>query len=125
MAYDEVLGARIAALLGDDPAITAKRMFGGIAFMAREHMFVGIVKDDLMVRVGPEAHAAALKKPHARPMDFAGRPMTGYIYVDPEGTKTDRQLKAWIDQALGFVASLPEKEKKAKKPTEKSRTKTT
>ena len=99
MAYDEKLAARIRKLIAGDERMTERKMFGGIAFMLNGNMFCGVIKDDLMVRVGPDAHEDALAKSYARPMDFANRPMKGMIYVSPEGVagrglKTcDRSLK--------------------------------
>ena len=84
-------------------------MFGGIAFMLAGNMFCGIVKDELMVRVGPERHDDALSQPHARPMDFTGRAMRGMVYVQPEGFRTDSDLKQWVDLGLMFAAALPPK----------------
>ena len=81
-------------------------MFGGLAFLRDGRMFCGILKDDLMVRVGPECHEAALAEAHARPMDFTGRPMNGYIFVSPGGSRTEKAIKKWVDQAAAFVATL-------------------
>ena len=117
MAYSEALAKRLQKLLADQK-VTEKQMFGGLAFMTGGHMFIGIIKDDLMVRVGPGRHAAALAQKHVRPMDFAGRPMAGYVYVAPEGIKSDAALEKWIAQALENAGSLPpkgEKKKRAKK----------
>ena len=109
MAYDETLAQRIRELLADKHSVVEKRMFGGIAFMLRGNMCCGIVRDDLMVRVGPERHEEALAQPHARPMDFTGRPMRGMVYVTPEGCRTDEALKRWVEQGLNFAATLPAK----------------
>lgn len=79
MAYDEKLAERIRESLADKRGVIEKKMFGGVAFMLKDKMFVGIIKDDLMVRVLLEREAEALEKPHARPMDFAKRPMKGFI----------------------------------------------
>ena len=84
-------------------------MFGGVAFMLRGSMFVGIVKEDLMVRVGAEAHEGALREPHARTMDFTGKPMRGYVYVAPPGYARDDALRAWLARGLAFVSALPAK----------------
>jgi len=107
MAYDEALADRVRALLPAEP-VTERQMFGGLAFMLGGHMFCGIVKDALMVRLGPEAADRALDQPHVRPMDFTGRPMTGMVFVDPEGLDGDA-LRQWVDAALGFARSLPPK----------------
>jgi TfoX/Sxy family transcriptional regulator of competence genes len=109
MAYDEGLAERIRELLDERHDIGERKMFGGLAFLSRGHMFVGITDDVLMVRVGPDAHAAALARPHARPMDFTGKPMKGYVYVDAEGVQEDEALAAWVDAGLAFVATLPAK----------------
>jgi hypothetical protein len=72
-------------------------------------MCVGIVHDELMVRVGRDAYAAALTEPHTREMDFTGRPLTGFIYVACPGFESDDDLQAWIDKGVGFASSLPPK----------------
>ena len=81
MAYDEGVAERLRELFVDRPGITEKKMFGGLAFMYRGHMLVGILADSLMARVGPVAYAASLKQAHVREMDFTGKPMKGYVYV--------------------------------------------
>jgi TfoX/Sxy family transcriptional regulator of competence genes len=115
MAYDEGLAERIRGALDDESGITEKKMFGGIAFLLHGKMFVGIVKNDLMVRVGPDAYAEALKKPFARPMDFTGKPMAGYVYVAPKGTREDDALGNWIGRGLKFAATLRAGDKKPKR----------
>lgn len=72
-------------------------------------MFVGIVGDTLMARVGPAAYAAALKRRHVREMDFTGRPMKGYVYVDPQGIESDTDLAEWVEAGRAFVKTLPAK----------------
>jgi len=109
MAYNEGLAERIRAAVGGRRGLTEKKMFGGVAFMLNGNMFCGVLKDDLMVRVGPEHHEGALAQPHARPMDFSGRPMKSMVYVGPEGCRTDKSLKRWLNQALKFALSLPAK----------------
>ena len=109
MAYDEKLAARVHAMLGHRDDVVEKKMFGGIAFMLHGNMACGIVKQELMLRLGPEAASKALKQKHARPMDFTGRPMTGMIYVAAEGIKTAKQLRSWIDKAETFADTLPAK----------------
>jgi TfoX/Sxy family transcriptional regulator of competence genes len=109
MAYDEVLAERIRAVLADRPGISERKMFGGIAFMVGGHMLCGVTGGDLMVRLGEDGADAALDEPHTRPMAFTGRPMKGYAYVAPAGTAGDAALRAWLDRALAFVATLPPK----------------
>ena len=84
-------------------------MFGGLACMIAGNMCVGIVGDDLMVRVGPDWYEAALDLPHVREMDFTGRTMRGFVYVDAAGTAEDDELDAWIQRGLDFAGSLPPK----------------
>jgi TfoX/Sxy family transcriptional regulator of competence genes len=109
MAYDEGLAQRIRELLDEQPGLSEKRMFGGLAFLVGGNMAVGIVKDELMVRVGPAAHAAALAEPHVRPMDFAKRPMRGFVFVAPPGFEEDAGLSCWVERGVRFAASLPSK----------------
>lgn len=115
MSYDEGLLERIRELVQDDAAVSEKKMFGGIAFLADGKMFCGLTGEDLMVRVGPQAHEAALAKRHTRPMDFTGKPMKGYVYVAPEGLSEDDTLRAWVTEARAFVATLPAKSAKSAK----------
>ena len=119
MPYDERLADRTRDAIGPRIGVTEKRMFGGVAFLLDGRMFCGIANDDLMVRVGPENHAASLARPHVRPMDFTGRPMNGYIYVGPKGTKTTDAIRKWVDLSLAFVATLPNKKRTRKKGARK------
>jgi len=109
MAYDEGLAQRIREVLQEQQNVVEKKMFGGIAFMVNGNMCCGVVKDTLMARVGPDAYESALAQPHAREMDFTGKSMKGMIYVDPEGLKTEEELKTWVERALEFVLTLPVK----------------
>ena len=84
-------------------------MFGGLAFMANGHMCCGIVGEEFVVRVGADGYEQALSQPHARPMDFTGRQMKGFVYVGPPGYRTSAALRKWIKRGLGFVTSLPPK----------------
>lgn len=108
VAYDEDLANRVREALSDaDVDPVEREMFGGLAFMVDGHMTVGIIGDELMVRVGRDAHHGALAEPHTREMDFTGRPMTGMVYVTPEGLGDDEDLAAWIQRALEHTRSLP------------------
>jgi TfoX/Sxy family transcriptional regulator of competence genes len=115
MAYDEGLAERIRDALGDEREVVEKKMFGGLCFMVAGKMSVGIVKDDLMVRVGPERNDLALSQPHARPMDFSGRPMKGFLYVAPEGVESDERLACWVAQGVAFAHSASAAPKRARK----------
>ncbi|MGW1613289.1 TfoX/Sxy family protein [Streptomyces sp. NPDC002285] len=109
MAYDEGLAERIRERLGADPEFSEKRMFGGLAFLCRGNMAVGVTGDDLMVRVGPEATDAALARPGARIFDMTGRPMRGWVVVEGTAVAEDEALGAWVDEGRAFAAGLPPK----------------
>ncbi len=109
MAFDEAVAGRVREALARMPGVVEKKMFGGIAFMVRGNMCCGVIGDRLMLRVGPDGYEAALSRPHAKPMDFTGRPMKGMVYVDPAGFASPQDLKAWIGKATGFALSLPAK----------------
>lgn len=117
MAYDDALAARVRKLLQRRAAYGEKQMFGGLCFLLHGNMCCGIVGSDLMARVGPERYDAALMSPHARPMDFTGKPLTGYVYVAPSGTKRQRDLERWVGLCVEFASTLKPKvpRKRAKK----------
>lgn len=102
MVYDEKLAERMRKAMKKRRGVSEKKMFGGLAFMLKGKMFCGIVKNDLMVRVG-KLHQEALAKPHARPMDFTGKPMAGFIFVSPAGAKSEKSLESWIKMGVDFV----------------------
>lgn len=109
MTYDDGLAYRIREILADRPGVAEKEMFGGIAFMLDGNMCCGVIDDKLMARVGPDAYDAALEEPHARPMDFTGRPMRGFVYVAPAGISEEDVLASWVDRCVEFATSLPTK----------------
>lgn len=109
MAYDEGIAERLRDQLVDRPGIREKKMFGGLAFLYRGHMLVGIIGDSLMARVGPAGYADALMQPHVREMDFTGKPMKGYVYVDSAGIESDTDLNKWLELCLQFNESLASK----------------
>jgi TfoX N-terminal domain len=126
VAFDEDLAERVREALPADvlARVTERKMFGGLAFMLDGNMVVGIVRDELMARLGPEAADAALERPHVREMDFAGRPMKGMVFVEP-GALGGEELSGWVRGSLDFVSTLPPKVKaepgKARRSTAKSR----
>ena len=115
MVYDEKLAQRMRTLLKTYKGIDEKKMFGGLAFMLKGKMFCGIVKNDLMVRVGKEQNDEALSKPYARPMDFTGKPMKGYVFVSSEGLGAEEDLAAWVMRGYEFVSGIVEKAAKPKR----------
>jgi TfoX/Sxy family transcriptional regulator of competence genes len=110
MAYDEHLANRIRELIAGDPEITEKRMFGGLAFLVAGNMAVAASgQGGLIVRVDPEATAALVTKPHARPFEMRGRAMQGWLRVEPEGVGSKRQLERWVERGVAYARSLPPK----------------
>lgn len=116
MAFDEGLAQRIRDHLDDRRDVTERKMFGGVAFMIGGNMSCGVVGDELMVRVGPDAYEEALREPHAREMDFTGTPLRGMVYVGTKGIAEDEDLASWIERGAAFASSLPKKKGKPKKP---------
>ena len=109
MAYDLKLAERVARLLKGRKRIIQRQMFGGVCFLLNGHMCCGVESRRLMVRVGPEQYNAALGKRHARPMDFTGRPLNGFVFVMPEGVRSREALKGWVDLGVRYASSLPPK----------------
>jgi TfoX/Sxy family transcriptional regulator of competence genes len=109
MAYDEVLAGRMRSNLERYPEIVEKKMFGGIGFLLHGNMACGVNKGDLIIRVGPDSYAQALEQPHTRPFDMTGKPMTGWIVVEPQGYREDEDLASWIDHGINYAQTLPPK----------------
>jgi TfoX/Sxy family transcriptional regulator of competence genes len=109
MAYSESLARRIRQVLAQRRGVTEKKMFGGVGFLLNGNMCVGIWKTSLIVRPGLEQAAAALEEPNVTEFDITGRPMKGWIMVQPDGLETDEQLTGWIQRAVDFVGTLPRK----------------
>ncbi|HEV2669861.1 MAG TPA: TfoX/Sxy family protein [Gemmatimonadales bacterium] len=109
MAFDERLAERVRGSLGRRKGLAEKKMFGGVAFLLNGNMCVGIHKSALIVRLAPEETDAALAQPHTRRFDLTGRPMKGWILVDPAGLKTEAKLSKWVGVAAKYAGSLPAK----------------
>jgi TfoX/Sxy family transcriptional regulator of competence genes len=103
MSYDERIAARIRALLAKRRDVVERKMFGGLTFMVNGAMCCGVTSEALVVRVGPAGYEHALAEPHARPMNFTGRPLVGMVYVDPPGYRTAPALLCWVQRGLDFV----------------------
>ena len=108
MAYNLKLAERIRSELNGTPFVE-KKMFGGVGFLLHGNMACGVNKDNLIVRVDPEKHNALLKKPHAKAFDLTGKPMKGWLLVEAEGCKTEKQLSAWVKEGVEFAMTLPPK----------------
>jgi TfoX/Sxy family transcriptional regulator of competence genes len=117
MAYDEGLAKRMREVLEGSPLVTEKKMFGGVAFLRDGLMFVGVSGDELMARVGADYHDTAVAQPGVRVMDFTGKPMRGYVFINADAIEADKKLAFWIQHCLAFVQTLPPKKPKvAAKP---------
>jgi len=110
MAFDEELAARLRGILSQQPELEERRMFGGLAFLVSGHMCCGVVKQDVMLRLGEEGTQELLASAEAavRPMDFTGRALKNMVYVDPAAA-SDTELSEWISRAVQFAQSLPPK----------------
>ena len=108
MAFDEGLAERVRLVLADAPDLYERLMFGGIAFMVGGHMACGVIGDELIARLGPVGGARALASAHVRPMDFTGRPMRGWLFIEPAGVETASGLRMWVGRALAHTDTKPE-----------------
>lgn len=107
MAYDEDLADRIRELIGSEPGVTEKRMFGGLAFLVAGKMAVAASgQGGLMVRIDPEDAEALEARPHARPFEMRGRPVEGWLRVDAKGAGTKPELKPWVALGIAYARSL-------------------
>ena len=117
MAFSEELADRVREIVEESAKPVERKMFGGIAWMVGGHMCVGVMGDDLLLRLGDDGAEKALKNANVRPMEFQGKQMKNFLRVAPKATSKEKDLRAWIGKGLDFVTSLPPKEKK--KPTKK------
>ncbi len=102
MAFDENIGDQVRALLQNEPNVLEKRMFGGLCFMVNDKMCVGVVKDELMCRIHPDLLEEVLEKRGCREMDFTGKRMKGFVFVDQTGFSSPTELKYWVDLCLEY-----------------------
>ncbi len=109
MAFDETLAARIRKCLARHKSVKDKKMFGGLIFLLNGNMLVGVWKGSLIARIGPVEHEAAVLESHVKILDITGKPMKGWVLVEPQGVVDDVQLKQWIQRAWNFVKELPGK----------------
>jgi TfoX/Sxy family transcriptional regulator of competence genes len=109
MPYNQALAAQVKAQLAGIEGFSERVMFGGIGYMLRGNLACGVIGDNLIVRVGLEAHAEALSRPGARVFDYSGRPMAGWVTVEPQGTQTEAMLREWVQIGAAYAGSLPAK----------------
>jgi len=107
VAYDQELASRVRALLAAHAGVEEKKMFGGLSFMVAGQMCCGVLKNDLVVRIGEASYQHALADPHVRPFDFTGRPSAGMVYVASHGLTSDRTLGTWVQRAVEYVTAHP------------------
>ena len=116
MPYDTHAADGIRVLLAGQSGVVERKMMGGLVFMVNGHMCITASgRGGILIRVGPEMQARALKEPHVKPMTMAGRSMTGFVRVMPEGYRTAAALRKWVKRGLDYVATLPPKVAKPKK----------
>jgi len=106
MAYDEQLADRVREAISARPEVSERKMFGGIGFMIAGKMSVGVIGEELIVRLDPDDAEKALAEDGVREFDFTGRPMKGWIFVAPERTEDDAELAEWVEAGADFAASL-------------------
>jgi TfoX/Sxy family transcriptional regulator of competence genes len=109
MAYDETLAARVRAHIGDHPALTERKMFGGVGFMLQGNMAVGVSGDELMVRLDPGTQEATMGRPGVRLFEMGGKTMNGWVLVAPASIASDDDLGSWIETGSSYALSLPPK----------------
>lgn len=109
MAFDQRAADRIRSVIGRKRGFSELKMFGGIGFLLNGNVCCGVWKDSLILRVGPDAYAELLAEPFVGEFDITGRPMTGWLLVQPEGFETEADLAKWFEIARSFVSRLPAK----------------
>jgi TfoX/Sxy family transcriptional regulator of competence genes len=109
VAYDEQLADRVRELIAARADVSELKMFGGMGFTIAGKMAVGVVEEDLIVRLDPEDAEKALAEDGVREFDFTGRPMKGWVFVSADRTSSDEGLAEWVEAGAAFAASLPPK----------------
>jgi hypothetical protein len=109
MAFDENLAARIRTALARKKGVEEKKMFGGLCFLLHGHMLLGVWKNSLIARLGQEQADEALLEPNVKAMDITGKPMGGWLMVEPDGVADEIAVKKWVQRAIKFVGKLPAK----------------
>ncbi len=109
MAYNEAVADQVRGVLKRRRGISERKMFGGIAFMLHGNMICGVVKKDIVLRLGEDRAAKALQEPHIRKMDFTGKVIKTMVYLSPQGYQSEDELRSWVGRAFDYVKSLPPK----------------
>jgi TfoX/Sxy family transcriptional regulator of competence genes len=127
MTYDPELAARALSALSHHPSVrdgdlVEKKMFGGVSYLLRGAMTVGVLQEDLVIRAAPDDAERYLTHAHVRPMDFTGKPMKGWLYVNTDAVRTEAEMATWVDRAVRFVLAAPATKKTAAKNTATKKT---
>lgn len=109
MGYDHDLAQRVRQEMSDLPGYKERMMFGGVGFMLHGNMACGVNGPDLIVRVGPAGYESALAEPHTRTFDMTGKPMKGWVVVEPAGCEAAEDLASWVGRGVAYAGSLPAK----------------
>jgi len=109
LPYDEGLAERLRKTLKGTRGLEEKKLFGGVGFLVNGNMACGVHKQELMLRIDPAGHEAALQQPHVRVFDITGRPMKGWVLVAAEGFRTQAGLAKWVRKSVAYAQSLPAK----------------
>ncbi|CAN5479308.1 hypothetical protein BH11PLA2_BH11PLA2_47660 [soil metagenome] len=109
MPYDQFLTDRIRTVIGRKKNILEMKMFGGVGFLLKGNLLVGVWKDSMIVRLDTEEDELALRERHVRAFDITGKPMAGWIMVAAEGVANDDEVDGWVQRAVKFVSKLPAK----------------
>jgi TfoX/Sxy family transcriptional regulator of competence genes len=109
MAYDHQLAMQARAALASQESLTEREMFGGIGFMVSGNMACGVIGEDIIIRVGPEAYEDELEREGVKEFDMTGRPMRGWVRVTPTAFTTEAALRDWVHKGLAFASTLPAK----------------
>jgi TfoX/Sxy family transcriptional regulator of competence genes len=110
MPYDEAVAQRVRQALAQHAGITERKMFGGLSFLLHGHMCCGVLADQLVLRLGGAEVQSALQQPHARAMDFTGKPLKSMVYIAPAGYASAASLRRWVARSVAFAATLPAKQ---------------
>jgi len=114
MPFNEILAVRVRDALSGTRKVEVKKMMGGLTFMVNKKMALGVLRDDLMVRFDPADHEIALRRKGCREMDFTGRPMKGFVFVGPDGTRLTKDLRHWVGIALEYNKKAKPSRKRGK-----------
>ena len=113
MSYDELTAVRVRQILAGRRDVAETKLMGGLCFMVAGNMACSVsARGCILIRVGPDGIASALKEPHASQMKMGSRAMTGFVRVDPEGYRTDASLRKWVQRGVDFALTLPGKKVK-------------